>query len=245
MKGKYKKYEEKVRKELEIWLRQRHPRWFVSRDTIKNEKFPIAKKNEKETLFETYWLSPDIDVLAYCKHFDKLIAYEVKKPKYKPKKYLTVKKEGKQIVLQAYWDRRLLEYYEEEGCEIEKPAWPHYPDLGIIYEGIGQALFNLRYVDQSFLVLPHFDYLSHHSHPLFLNTLLDRHLLLGLMEYDYFFPSDDKLEIREFKIIREAKNSSLWRYYGQSLQSHKTQIDLLHDRKIRNSLKEKLEKYEV
>ncbi len=246
MKRKYKKYEERVRKKLEIWLnKQRHPRWSISREPIKKEKFPIAKISEKETLFETYWLSPDIDVLAYCKRFDKLISYEVKGPKYKPKKYVSAKKGKEVISLDAYRDRKAVDFYKNQGYEIEKPVQPHYPDLGIIYEGMGQALFNLRYVDQSFLVLPHFDYLSHHSHPIFLNILVDRHLPVGLIDYDYFFPSDDILEIRGFKIIRQAKNSSLWSHYGRSLQRHKLQIDLLHERKIRTRLKEKLEKHEI
>ena len=68
---------------------------------------------------------------------------------------------------------------------------------------------------------------------------------MGLIEYEYSFSSDDKLKIREFRIIREAKNSSLWRYYGQSLESHKNQIDLLHECKIRDLLKEELEKGEI
>ncbi|MHA1332445.1 MAG: hypothetical protein ACTSR2_15365, partial [Candidatus Hodarchaeales archaeon] len=96
----------------------------------------------------------------------------------------------------------------------------------------------------SFLVLPRFGYLSHHSHPIFLNTLIDRHLPLGLIEYKYSFTSDDKLEIGKFRVIREAKNSSLWRYYSQSLRSHKNQIDLLHERKIRDLLKEELQNHQ-
>jgi len=247
LKRKYKEYEKKVRKEFEAWLEKRHRDWSISEKPTKIERFPRIKISEEKILFEAYRLSPDIDVLAYCKASDKLIGYEIKKPQFRPKKYLIVRKGEEVEVLSAYWDRELLKYYKglegkKLGYEIEYPTQPHYPDLGIIYKGMGQALFNLRYVDQSFLVLPHFDYLSHHSHPIFLNNLLDRALPLGLIEYEYFFPSNDKLKIREFRIIREAKNSSLWRYYGQSLQSHKNQIDLLHECKIRDLLKEKLKK---
>ena len=111
---------------------------------------------------------------------------------------------------------------------------------------MGQALFNLRYLDQSFLVLPDskkfLEYFSHHSHPIFLATLLDEHLPLGSIEYEYCFPSDDELDVGEFEVIRKAKDSSLWSYYSQSLESHRDQIELWNERKVRDSLKEKLKK---
>jgi len=95
------------------------------------------------------------------------------------------------------------------------------------------------------LVLPDFkkflEYFPHHSHPIFLNTLLNKHLPLGLIEYKYCFPSDDELDVGEFEVIHKAKNSFLCSYYSQSL-SHKGQIDLLHESKIRDSLKKKLKK---
>ena len=86
------------------------------------------------------------------------------------------------------------------------------------------------------------EYISRHSHAIFLNTLLNEHLPLGLIEYKYCFPSDDELDVREFKVIRRAKNSSLRSYYSQSLESHKDQIDLSNESEIRDSLKEKLKK---
>lgn len=278
MKRKYRKYEKRVREEFQAWLKKRHPNWLISKKPIKTESFPIPKETKKEKLpvpedkmikkqkspririsekiskgefsSETYWLSPDIDVLAYCKASDELIGYEIKKPQFRPKKYVIVRKGDKVEVLSDYWDRELLKCYKgpegkKLGYEIEYPTKPHYPDLGIIYKGMGQALFNLRYLDQSFLVLPDFkkflEYFPHHSHPIFLNTLLDEHLPLGLIEYKYCFSSDDELDVGEFKLIRKAKNSFLWNYYSQSL-SHKGQIDLLHESKIRDLLKEKLEK---
>lgn len=280
MKRKYRKYEKRVREKFEVWLRKHHSHWFVSKKPIKTESFPIPKETKKEKFpvpvdkmikkqkspriripekiskgefsSETYWLSPDIDVLAYCKASDELIGYEIKKPQFRPKKYVIVRKEGKKIAdFQAYGNRQLLKYWEEligkkSGYEIEEFTQPHYPDLGIIYKGIGQALFDLRYVDQSFLVLPDFkkflEYFPHHSHAVFLNILLNEHLPLGLIEYEYCFTSDDELDVREFEVIRKAKNPSLWSYYSQSLKSHEDQIDLLYESKIRDSLKKKLEK---
>lgn len=278
MKRKYRKYEKRVREEFQAWLKERHDGWFVSKKPIKTESFPIPKETIKEKLpvpvdkiikkqksprigipekipkgefsSETYWLSPDIDVLAYCKDSDELlIGYEIKKPQFRPKKYVRFKEEGVEIaVFPVHKNAELIRYYEELlGKESEERfTQRHYPDLGIIYKGIGQALFNLRYLDQSFLVLPDFkkflEYFPHHSHPIFLNTLLDEHLPLGLIEYKYCFSSDDELDVGEFKVIRKAKNSSLWSYYSQSLQSYEGQIDLLHESKIRDSLKEKLKK---
>lgn len=205
-------------------------------------------------MYETYSLSPDIDVLAYCEDSDELIGYEIKKPQFRPKKYLIVRKGGEVEVLSSRWDRELLRCYKgpegkKLGYKIEYPTRPYYPDLGIIYKSIGQALFNLRYLDKSFLVLPHFDYFigyfPHHSHPIFLNILLDKRLPLGLIEYKYCFTSDDELKVKGFKVIRKAKDSSLWKDYGQSLKSHKGQIDLLNESKIRDLLKEKLKKDEI
>ena len=282
MKRKYRKYEKRVREEFQAWLKERHDGWFVSKKPIKTESFPIPKETIKEKspvpvdgmikkqksprirtekipkgefLSKAYWLSPDIDVLAYCKASDKLIGYEIKKPQFRPKKYVIVRKEGRKIVdFQAYGNRELKRYWEEligkkSGYEMEEFTQRHYPDLGIIYKGMGQALFNLRYVNQSFLVLPDskkfLEYFPHHSHPIFLNILLNERLPLGLIEYKYCFPSDDELDVGEFKVIRKAKDSSLWSYYSQSLESHKDQIDLWNERKVRDSLKKKLKEGEI
>jgi len=99
------------------------------------------------------------------------------------------------------------------------------------------------------LVLPDFkkflEYFPHHSHIVFLNILLNEHLPLGLIEYRYCFPSDDELDVGGFKVIRKAKNPSLWKCYGRCLKSHKDQIDLLYESKIRDSLKKKLKKGEI
>jgi hypothetical protein len=276
LKRKYRKYEKRVREEFQAWLKKRHPNWLISKKPIKTESFPIPKetikekspvpvdgmikkqksprirKSEKiskgEFSSETYWLSPDIDVLAYCKASDELIGYEIKKPQFRPKKYVRFRKgREERAVFPVHKNAELIRYYEElVGKESEERfTQPYYPDLGIIYKGIGQALFNLRYVDQSFLVLPDskkfLEYISRHSHPIFLNTLLNKHLPLGLIEYKYCFPSDDELDVGEFEVIHKAKNSFLCSYYSQSL-SHKGQIDLLHESKIRDSLKKKLKK---
>lgn len=280
MKRKYRKYEKRVREKFEVWLRKHHSHWFVSKKPIKTESFPIPKETKKEKFpvpvdkmikkqkspriripekiskgefsSETYWLSPDIDVLAYCKASDELIGYEIKKPQFRSKKYVRFRKGRKEIaVFPVHKNAELIRYYEElVGKESEERfTQPHYPDLGIIYKGIGQALFNLRYLDQSFLVLPDFkkflEYFPHHSHAVFLNILLNEHLPLGLIEYEYCFTSDDELDVGEFKVIRRAKNSSLRSYYSQSLESHKGQIDLWNERKVRDSLKKKLKKGEI
>ncbi len=279
MKRKYRKYEKRVREEFQAWLKERHDGWFVSKKPIKTESFPIPKETIKEKLpvpvdkiikkqksprirtekipkgeflSKAYWLSPDIDVLAYCKDSDELIGYEVKKPQFRPKKYIRFKEEGEEkVVFPVYKNGKLIRYYEELlGKESEERfTQRHYPDLGIIYKGIGQALFNLRYLDQSFLVLPDsknfLEYISRHSHTIFLNILLNEHLPLGLIEYKYCFPSDDELDVGEFKVIRRAKNPSLWSYYSQFLESRKDQIDLRNERKVRDSLKEKLKKGEI
>ena len=283
MKRKYRKYEKRVREEFQAWLKKHYSGWSVSKKPIKTESFPISKKIKKEKFpvpvdgmikkqksprikisekifeekisLETYWLSPDIDVLAYCEVSDELIGYEIKKPQFRPKKYVIVRKEGEKIAdFQAYGNRELKRYWEKlvgkkSGYEMEEFTQRHYPDLGIIYKGMGQALFNLRYVDQSFLVLPDskkfLEYISRHSHTIFLNILLNEHLPLGLIEYKYCFPSDDELDVGEFKVIRKAKDSSLWSYYSQSLESHKDQIDLWNERKVRDSLKKKLKEGEI
>lgn len=252
MKRKYTKYEKRVREEFQAWLKKHYSGWSVSKKPIKTESFRSIETPEDKTPRETYWLSPDIDVLAYCKASDELIGYEIKKPQFRPKKYVRFKEEGEEIaVFPVHKNAERRGYYKELlGKESEeKFTQRHYPDLGIIYKGMGQALFNLRYLDQSFLVLPDskkfLEYISRHSHAIFLNTLINEHLPLGLIEYEYCFLSDDELDVGEFKVIRKAKNSSLWSYYSQSLKSHKGQIDLWNERKVRDSLKEKLKKGEI
>lgn len=157
MKEKYnKKYEEQARRELCSWLKKHHSDWFISKNPIK-----VAIPT-KEISFRMDRLSPDIDVLAYCKASDKLISFEVKGPIRKYKDHFMIKRNGKIVGSQAYkGDLAKLQKGNQKEYKIEKISRPHYPDFGITYKGIGEALFNLRYVDQSFLVLPEVVYLSH------------------------------------------------------------------------------------
>lgn len=111
---------------------------------------------------------------------------------------------------------------------------------------MGEALFNLRYVDQSFLVLPEVVYLSHFSHPVFVDILLDRLLPLGLIKYDYYLHvENNKLDIKEFKVVRKAKVSSLWKRYNESLKRESDIIEFEYEGEVRRYLKNKLEKGEL
>ncbi len=243
MKEKYnKRYEEQVRRKFCSWLKKHHSRWFISKKNPIKVAIPT-----KEISFRMDRLSPDIDVLAYCKASDKLISYEVKGPTRKYKDHYIIERNGKMVGSQAYkGDLGKLQKGNQERYKIEKISRPHYPDFGITYKGIGEALFNLRYVDQSFLVLPEVVYLSHFSHPVFLNILLDRLLPLGLIKYDYYLHvKDNKLDIKEFEVIRKAKDSSLWKRYNESLKRESDIIEFEYEGEVRRYLKNKLEKGEL
>lgn len=242
MKEKYnKKHEEQVRRELCSWLKKHHSDWFISE---KPRKVAIPAK---EISFRMDRLSPDIDVLAYCRASDRLVSFEVKGPISKYKDHFIIKRNGKIVGSQAYkGNLGKLQKGNQERYKIEKISRPHYPDFGIIYKGMGEALFNLRYVDQSFLVLPEVVYLSHFSHPVFVDILLDRLLPLGLIKYDYYLHvENNKLDIKEFKVVRKAKVSSLWKRYNESLKRESDIIEFEYEGEVRRYLKNKLEKGEL
>jgi len=235
---RYSKYESQVRKELISWLQEKYPNCFISKKPIK-----ICLSERKIPDKEEY-LSPDIDVLVYCESTNKLISFEVKAPTYTYKDYYVIKRNGKKVGHQAY--KGTLGRLSLEEYTIEKIPRPHKPDLEIVYKGIREALFNLRYVDQSFLVLPDFLYLFRHFHQLFLNILLNRLFPIGLVKCDFSFPSEKKLEdkefpgerleVKKFTKIYEAKDSILWQEYEKIIDREKTGFGKQRIRDIRTYL---------
>ena len=230
---KYKKYERQVKEKLILWLKEKHRDWIISKRTMKN-----------------------IDVLAYHKASDILISFEVKAPVYLLKDYLIIKKEGKLVGWQAYWSRHKnktskakglpkgdLEVFKELGYETEKHKRLHYPAPDIIYTGIGQSFFNLRYVNRSYLVLPNFFYLSQPFYQIFLDVLFNRCLPLGLIEYEFFLKNQgektEELVVKEFKEIYKAKDLFLWKNYIEVLHK-RNGIEERKEQAIRSFLKERL-----
>lgn len=227
MTKKYSKYEDRVRKELILWLQKKYPDCFISKKSIKgclSEKRIPDKKN---------YLSPDIDVLIYCESSDELISFEVKAPAHTYKDQYIWRKDG-EIVRRQFYKGNLGRLSPEDN--IEKTPQPYKLDLEIVYKGIGEALFNLRYVDRSFLVLPDFLYLFRYHHQIFLRILLDKVLPLGFIKYNYSFSPGkevedeefpkERLEIKEFTEIVKAKNSTLWQDYEKAInEEEKTELE--------------------
>ncbi|MEA1964605.1 MAG: hypothetical protein U9O41_05710, partial [Candidatus Aerophobetes bacterium] len=182
--------------------------------------------------------------------------FEIKAPVYMPKDYLIIKKEGKLVGWQAHWSqyknktkevkglpKSNLEAFKELGWGTEKHKRLHYPAPDIIYTGIGQSLFNFRYVNQSYLVLPNFFYLFQSFYQIFLDVLFNRCLPSGLIEYEFSFENrgekTEKLVVKEFKEIYKAKNLFLWKDYVEILHK-RNGIEERKERAIRSFLKKRL-----
>ncbi len=236
MSKKYKNYEKQVREKFILWLQEKYPNWSISQKPIR-----ISLYEKRRPFNQKQYLSPDIDVLAYCRSTNKLVSFEVKGPVYSFKKCYELydKETGKKVGHMAYADRSDLKALSVEH-KIKRPYRPHKVSLNILYKGIGESLFNCRYVDQSYLVLPNFFYLFHRFHETFFDILLSTILLLGLIRYEFSFNSNQNLEIKEFVEIRKAKDLSLWQNYERAVKD-KEKIDS-RIQKIRANLIESIDK---
>jgi hypothetical protein len=196
--------ERQICEELKLWFKQRFPGCPV----VVGKKYCKYPDGHREPL------SPDIDVMV-CAKDNELIGCQVKLLSRQGWKYLTVKdkKKGRiiikhksKVVRSKYSDilnRKDVVIEEQKGVSLTAVD----PN---IYEGMGQALFQLKYVDKSYLVLPRLGSLNLQETSGFLNALLeDLNLPIGLIT---FVPTDrGHLEFNE---VQKAKKSELWRQCG-------------------------------
>ena len=137
---KREQLEEKVKKELRLWIKDQHPSWLI---------YPTSATHatlNKGHLRQAYRFSPDIDVLAFYKAENELISFEVKAPIYRyNNSYFILDEKGNIEGWQPYSNSFIREL-KKEG-KIDKKKIKIEAKLGIIYESIGEAFFNLRYVD--------------------------------------------------------------------------------------------------
>lgn len=205
-------FEKKIKKELRRWIRDRYPSWLVYPHSVTSSTLT------KGHLKQVYHFSPDIDVLAFFKIENTLIGYEVKAPIYRYKNHYVVRDERGNI-------KRIRSYPQpKERANMNKEKFKTESDFEIIYKGIGEALFNLRYVDFSFIVLPTLKkFCIDSQHPTFMDLLFKKFLPLGLVEFEYSFPpssgpapkiSATELIIGEFKESYEAESSLMWKDYN-------------------------------
>ncbi len=208
--------EEKVKRELRLWIRKQHPSWLI---------YPCSagpSTLSKGHPHQVYHFSPDIDVLAFYEAENKLIGFEVKAPVYGYKNfYVILDEKGKTMGWQPYTNSFIRDL-EEEG-KIDRKKMKTEATLGIIYKSIGEAFFNLRYVDLSFIVLPELkEFCPDYQHPVFLDLLLKKLFSLGLIEFEYSFPSlgpelrisEINLKIKGFKESYKAQSSLIWKDYN-------------------------------
>lgn len=212
--------EEKVKKELRLWIKDQHPSWLIYPYSVTHSTL------SKGLTRQAYRFSPDIDVLAFYEVENKLIGFEAKAPSYKGRKWYDLLDETKKTIigsLRYLPNEPYFKKLKKEGRILEKESKTE-PDLGIIYKSMGEASFNLRYVDLSFIVLPDLKkFCPDYTHPRFLDLLLKDFLSLGLIEFEYSFPSSSDpgpeiseagLRIAKFKEIYKAKTSSIWKDYN-------------------------------
>lgn len=213
--------EEKIKEELRLWIKRQYRSWRVYPHTVKTLTF------NKGGSRQVYHFSPDIDVSAFCKAEGKLIGFEVKAPRYRCDSiYIYFDKKGDMYG----WDRykNLAIKNLEDIVKTKKKGIKIEPDLQIIYTSIGQALYYLRYVDLSFVVLPNLEkFCPDRTHSIFLDLLLKKFLPLGLIEYPFDFkypfpPSSDsgpkisknKLKTQGFKEILKGQSLLIWKDYN-------------------------------
>lgn len=210
-------FEEKIKKELRLWIEYQHPSWCVYPHSV------TASTLTKGHPRQVYHFSPDIDVLAFSKIENVLIGYEVKAPIYRYKNYYCICDERGNIRgWQPYANRFIRE--PQESVRINKKEFKTKSDPKIIYTSIGEAFFNLRYVDFSFVVLPTLKkFCLDFQHPTFIDLLFKRLLPLGLIEFEYSFPSSTgpapkisatELRIKAFKESYKAESSLKWKDYN-------------------------------
>lgn len=208
--------EGKVKKELRLWIKAQHPSWLIY---PRSAGPPTLSKGHPR---QAYRFSPNIDVLAFYEGGNKLIGFEVKAPIYRYKNfYFFYDEKGNIMGWQPYTNPLIRKLKKED--KIDEKRIKTEARLGIIYESIGEAFFNLRYVDLSFIVLPELkEFCPGHSHPVFLSLLLKKTLPLGLIEFEYCFSpssspglkiSEIDLRIKRFKESYKAKSSLIWKDY--------------------------------
>lgn len=243
-KKKQQKGEEEVKKKCRKWLKEQHPHdWFIFPATAQVSLTPRKQR----------MLSPDIDILAYYKDSngsDKLIAFEVKAPIERYKRgYREFNENSKEIGFLLYKTNDIVRCQKEGKIKTSKAkaGLAFY----LIYQGIGEALFNLRWADQSYLVLPRLFsfYTVDWEQEVFPYILYENLLPLGLIEYEWRFESKDETKIGKFKQTYPAKDSYLWqkpstgRFNQESNQLlYRDEILLLRDNLIKRCLRKKVEK---
>ena len=223
---KQERPEEKVKQKFRKWLKKQHRDWVIIPNSVQVSLSP----------YRQYMLSPDIDTLAYYRDsngFDKLIGFEVKSPIERVKKEYRLYDENREVVgsnlyKYAYISERQKEDEGEVGVTKKQTAGLEY---NLIYQGIGQALFHLRWADQSFLVLPRlfFFYGVDCFQEAFPYILYENLLPLGLIEYDWRFESKDEVKIGGFKQTYEAKGSCLWQEPSTGKFNQKSNKILYHN----------------
>lgn len=198
-------------------------------------------------------LSPDIDILAHYKGSNsshKLIAFEVKAPIERYKQgYREFNKNSEEVGFQLYKTDDIVRRQKEGKIKAskERAGLAFY----LIYQGIGEALFHLRWADQSFLVLPRLFsfYGVDWFQEVFPYILYENLLPLGLIEYNWRFELKDEVKIGEFKQIYEATDSHLWqepstgKFNQESNQLlYRNEIRRLRENLIKRCLRKKVEK---
>ena len=221
--------EEEVKEKLREWLKRKHSDWFIAPTSIRK---PLAPYKQR-------MLSPDVDVLAYYKDSndsDKLIAFEVKAP---IERYKTDyrNKTMYQLYKCDYTSKLLKKGRIETGRGVAGLKY------NLIYEGIGQALFHLRWADQSFLVLPPLScfHLVDPFQEVILHVLYEKFssidLSIGLIEYDYHFEKD---QIDGFEYVHKAKDSCLWQQPSAKFPQGSSKLLYCQEiRELRENLKER------
>jgi len=214
---KRERLEEKVKKELRLWVKDQHPSWLIYPTSVTHATL------SKGHLRQAYRFSPDIDVLAFYKAENELISFEVKAPIYRYKNFYFILDEKGNIEGWQPYSNSFIRELKKEG-KIDKKKIKAEAKLGIIYESIGEAFFNLRYVDLSFIVLPNLkSFYPDHTHPIFTDILMRKILPLGLIEYEYFFSpsqgpglkiSEAGLRIKKFRESYKAESLSIWKDYN-------------------------------
>jgi len=229
--------EEEVKEKLREWLKstRKHSDWFIAPTSIRK---PLAPYNQR-------MLSPDIDVLAYYKDSNnsgKLVAFETKAPLQRFKTdYKAFNEKGEQIIYDLYKNDYIRNLQKEDKIATGRAiAGLKY---SLIYEGIGQALFHLRWADQSFLVLPPLScfHLIDPFQEVILHVLYEKFssidLSIGLIKYDYHFEKD---QIDGFEYVHKAKNSCLWQQPSAKFPLGSNKLLYCQEiRELRENLKER------